>query len=295
VSGACPKEDRTYREELLLKVGVAMMAVALTFTFVGVVITLVLRDKPERALASEVAVKSSVVEPLEPLVRGDPPGKAWVEKPKPQPRPDAQEIIRPQPKPQPKPKPKPQPDLQSPPKPVAKPKPQQSPLPATEHIDRPTPTKSEVATSTKPRNYELAPGAIMALTINVLGVHNVPVFDSDAHWALNNGVAHEPQTSLPWTSAPQRNVYLAGHRLGWPGTASYHVFYDLDKLAKGDEILLRDRQSRAYRYRVSEVFVTNPTDTWVMGQVRGRDMVTLQTCTPIPTFEKRLIVRADRI
>jgi sortase A len=31
-----------------------------------------------------------------------------------------------------------------------------------------------------------------------------------------------------------------------------------------------------------------------MGQVRGRDMLTLQTCTPIPTLEKRLIVRADR-
>jgi sortase A len=32
-----------------------------------------------------------------------------------------------------------------------------------------------------------------------------------------------------------------------------------------------------------------------MGQVSGRDMVTLQTCTPIPRFDKRLIVRADRI
>jgi sortase A len=288
VSRACPKEDRTLREELLLKVGVAMMAVALTFTFVGVVIALVLRDKPEPALASEVAVKSSVVEPLEPLVRGDPPGKAWVEKPKPQPRPDAQEIIRPQPKPQPKPQP---PSSQ----PAATSKPQQSPLPPTEHTERPAPTKNQVAAVSKPHHYELAPGAIMALSINVLGVHNVPVFDSDAHWALNNGVAHEPQTSLPWTSAPQRNVYLAGHRLGWPGTASYHVFYDLDKLAKGDEILLKDRQSRTYRYRVSEVFVTAPTDTWVMGQVRGRDMLTLQTCTPIPTFEKRLIVRADRV
>jgi sortase A len=288
VSRACPKEDRTLREELLLKVGVAMMAVALTFTFVGVVIALVLRDKPEPALASEVAVKSSVVEPLEPLVRGDPPGKAWVEKPKPQPRPDAQEIIRPQPKPQPKPQP---PSSQ----PAATSKPQQSPLPPTEHTERPAPTKNQVAAVSKPHHYELAPGAIMALSINVLGVHNVPVFDSDAHWALNNGVAHEPQTSLPWTSAPQRNVYLAGHRLGWHGTGSYHVFYDLDKLAKGDEILLKDRQSRTYRYRVSEVFVTNPTDTWVMGQVRGRDMVTLQTCTPIPTFEKRLIVRAERV
>jgi sortase A len=32
-----------------------------------------------------------------------------------------------------------------------------------------------------------------------------------------------------------------------------------------------------------------------MGRVRDRDIVTLQTCTPIPEFDKRLIVRADRI
>ena len=50
-----------------------------------------------------------------------------------------------------------------------------------------------------------------------------------------------------------------------------------------------------YRYRVTEKLVVEPTDSWVMGQVRGRDMVSLQTCTPIPTFEKRLVVRADRI
>ena len=50
-----------------------------------------------------------------------------------------------------------------------------------------------------------------------------------------------------------------------------------------------------YRYRVTEKLVVEPTDSWVMGQVRGRDMVSLQTCTPIPTFEKRLVVRADRV
>jgi sortase A len=273
-----------------MKVGVAMMAVALTFTFVGVVITLALSDKPEPALASEAAAKASV-EPLEPLVRGDPPGKAWVEKARPQPRPEAQEL-RPQSQPQPRPQPLPS-------QPAAKPKPQPNPepnpSPPTERTKKPVPTKNQVAAVSKPRHYDLPPGAIMGLSIDVLGVHNVPVFDSDAHWALNNGVAHEPQTSLPWTAAPQRNVYLAGHRLGWPGTGSYHVFYDLNKLVKGDLILLKDKQGRAYRYRVSEVFVTDPADVGVMGQVRGRDMLTLQTCTPIPTFGKRLIVRADRV
>jgi sortase A len=43
------------------------------------------------------------------------------------------------------------------------------------------------------------------------------------------------------------------------------------------------------------MFEVEPNDSWVMGKVRGRDMLTLQTCTPIPTWEKRLIVRADRL
>jgi sortase A len=58
---------------------------------------------------------------------------------------------------------------------------------------------------------------------------------------------------------------------------------------------LKDREGNSYRFRVSDVMEVNPDDVWVMGQVVGRDMVTLQTCTPIPTFEKRLIVRADRV
>jgi sortase A len=135
----------------------------------------------------------------------------------------------------------------------------------------------------------------MGLTIEAMGIYNAPVFDSDSQWALANGVAHHPQTSLPWSATAQRNVFLAGHRMGYRGSWSRMIFYNLDKLREGDEVVLEDRAGTSYRYRVREVLVVDPTDSWVMGQVRGRDMVTLQTCTPIPTFQKRLIVRADRV
>jgi sortase A len=59
--------------------------------------------------------------------------------------------------------------------------------------------------------------------------------------------------------------------------------------------VLKNRAGHTFEYRVNETFLVDPTDRWVTGQIRGRDMLTLQTCTPIPTFEKRLIVRADRI
>ncbi len=168
-------------------------------------------------------------------------------------------------------------------------------LPAAEEADWPQPTQGEVRRANSPRHYELIPGAVMGLTIEAIGIYDAPVFDSDGPDALASGVAHVPATSWPWSNTPQRNVYLAGHRMGFRGTWSRMLFYNLDELGAGDRIVLRDRSGRSYEYRVSEVFLAEPTDAWVMGQVRGRDMVSLQTCTPIPTFEKRLIVRADRI
>ena len=167
-------------------------------------------------------------------------------------------------------------------------------LPAGEY-DWQRPTQREIEAANAPRHYQLLPGAIMALTIGKIGVYNAPVFDSDSREALAKGVAHIPETSLPWSNTPERNVYLAGHRMGFRGTWSRMLFYDLDELRKGDKIVLKDRRGRAYEYRVSETFLAEPSDSWVMGRVRGRDMVTLQTCTPLFTFEKRLIVRADRV
>ena len=251
-----------------------MMAVALAFAFVVVVVALL--DKP---MEPTVATKPAAQPKLEPLVRSYPPQQPQEKaKAPPEPKPHRE----PQPGPEPAPQPEPQPE------------PQREVLP-TLGMDWPLPTQEEVKAASEPRNYDLPPGAIMGLTIPAIGIYNAPVFDSDSQWALTYGVGHVPQTSLPWSRTPQRNVFIVGHRIGWPGTGSYLVFYHLNKLGRGDEVVLKDREGEAYRYRVSEVLKVEPDDVWVMGEVVGRDMVTLQTCTPIPTYEKRLIVRADRV
>ena len=301
---------RVFREDPLLKVGVVMMTLAITLVIVAVVVSAALRSVPEQAVASEtVATKESSVKPS---IRGESPYEPWVEKATPLPTaevaknesdPEAsaskqKPVFEPapeaQPRSQPAPPPKPKPQAQPLPEAQPEPEPQQQTLPVAENDWQP-PTNQELEAASTPRYYGLPAGAIMALTIRAIGIHNAPVFDSDGRQALTNGVAHVPETSLPWSPTPQRNVYLAAHRMGYRGTWSRMLFYNLGKLGKGDEVLLKDRNGRAYRYRVSEVFVTDPAETWVMGQVRGRDIVTLQTCTPYPTFEKRLIVRADRM
>ena len=287
---------------MLLKVGVFMMTLALAFA--ALVALVAFLDEPMEPVA---AVKSTARAAVEPLVRSDPGVEPWVEERVPLPRKEPRSkpepvdpapvrepkatseptpTATPAPEPDPQPEPRPQPERQE--------RAGTEPLPVGE-ADWPLPTEEQVEAANRPRRYELAPGAILGLTIESLGLYDVPVLNRDGPQALNRGVVHVPETSLPWSQTPERNVFLAGHRLGWPGTGSHLVFYRLDELGDGDEIVLRDRDGVKYDYRVIDVFVVDPTQRWVMGRVRDRDLLTLQTCTPIPAFDKRLIVRAERV
>jgi len=315
-----------FREDPLLKVGVMVITLALVLAIFAVMVSIAVRSVPQQAVASEkeTATESSV----ERLIPGESSYESWVERarqlltpevakgesdpepsgsepkpgftlnPKTEPRSQSESYPKPQaqaePQVQPESQIQPVPSAQEEPKAQSQSEPEQRYLPAGES-DWQRPTRQEVEAANEPRHYKLPAGAIMGLTIEAIGIYSVPVFDSNSQWALANGVAHNPQTSLPWSQSAQRNVYLAGHRMGYRGTWSRMIFYNLDKLKTGDEVLLKDRAGTSYRYRVSEVFIVDPADSWVMGQVRGRDMLTLQTCTPYPTFQKRLIVRADRV
>ena len=161
--------------------------------------------------------------------------------------------------------------------------------------DWPGPSETETAVADGPRYFAPRQDSVLTLTVDSLGLYDVPVLDSGSEAALEESVIHIPQTPMPWEDREQKNVYLAGHRLGYPNTGSRLIFYNLDKLQGGDVISLRDKSGNVYKYRVTEMFEVDPSDDWVMDTVLDRDIVTLQTCTPVPTFEKRLVVRADRI
>jgi sortase A len=292
--------DLTHRFESdpLLKVGAVAMFVALGFAVV-VAVAAALERPIEPAVAKPEEVKSTT----EPLVRSDPGVDPWVEEDIPPPRPDATPSHTSSSQPDTRPNPDPEPRFgvsqsvgsgaEEPLSREAQGQGSQT-LPLEEN-DYPLPTDDQLQTTHQPRHYHLPPGAIMSLTVGSIGLHDVPVLNSDSTRALDMGVVHLPDTSLPWSDTPERNVYLAGHRLGWPGTGSHLVFYRLNELQGGERITLRDRQGRRYDYRVIESFTVGPEDDWVTGRVKGRDLLTLQTCTPIPTFHKRLIVRAERI
>jgi sortase A len=124
-------------------------------------------------------------------------------------------------------------------------------------------------------------------------VEDVPVYHAPAsdEGALRTGALHVRGTDFPWHTGAI-NIYIAGHRLGYSGTKSYLVFWDLDKLENGDEVILTDANGTRYTYEVFKEFVANPSDVMVMQPIAGKNIVTLQTCT-LPDYKERLIVQAE--
>lgn len=121
----------------------------------------------------------------------------------------------------------------------------------------------------------------------------VPDATGDDEEALKNYAAiHLEGTGFPWQE--EANVYLAGHRLGYPGYPSFLAFYDQDNVQVDDEIYVTDADGKEYTYRVFENLVVNPTDLWVTDPMPGKNILTLQTCT-LPDYSQRLVTRAELV
>lgn len=107
--------------------------------------------------------------------------------------------------------------------------------------------------------------------------------------ASNAGI-HLEGTGFPWQE--EANVYIAGHRLGYPNSDSFLAFFDLNKLQNGDEVYVTDADGTRYTYKVFEKAVISPSDLSVTEPIPGKNIITLQTCT-LPDYSDRLIVQAE--
>jgi sortase A len=142
----------------------------------------------------------------------------------------------------------------------------------------------------------------MWLTIPKMDLYDNYVSNSDAPSALDSGAAKRVDSEFPWQQG-DTNTYISAHRLGWPGTASDHQFYNLPLLTFGDKIYLYDANGTTYTYEVTEIYEVLPTETWVTQPAQGRDVISLQTCietygdywTMGPNWFVRYVVRADRV
>lgn len=134
----------------------------------------------------------------------------------------------------------------------------------------------------------------MTLTVPRLKIKALPVPAGSTQAELDReGIIHLPETGQPGEEGA--NTFIVGHALGFAYTRVPYVFYELDRMRPGDRIVIRDGGGEKYVYRVYDRLTVRPADYWVTYPVPGKTLVSLQSCTPIPTFENRLVVRAELV
>lgn len=115
---------------------------------------------------------------------------------------------------------------------------------------------------------------------------------SDA--ALLNGVVQIANSALPGQGG---NIYITGHssNYAWEKSKYSTIFGHLDKLKTGDNIYLRYK-NELFTYQVTGQKTLMPNDLSLVNVTGGStEQLSLVTCWPVGTSDKRLAVLAKRI
>ena len=128
-------------------------------------------------------------------------------------------------------------------------------------------------------------GYISIPRINV----TIPVYHGTSEEVLQVAVGHMQNTSLP-VGGENTHAVLSGHR----GLPSKALFTDLDQVQVGDLFSLTVLNETLY-YRVDQILTILPNETDELAIEKGKDYVTLVTCTPYGVNSHRLLVRGARI
>ncbi|MBQ8161278.1 MAG: class C sortase [Clostridia bacterium] len=127
-------------------------------------------------------------------------------------------------------------------------------------------------------------------SVEIPKIHvNLPIYHTTNSDVLEKGAGHVEGTSLP-VGGETSHCAISGHR----GLPSARMFTDLDQMVLGDTFLIRVLD-RVMTYRVDQIVVVEPNETYWLDLEEGKDLVTLVTCTPYGVNTHRLLVRGIRI
>ena len=150
---------------------------------------------------------------------------------------------------------------------------------------------AEGGASAPPLAYadQLTVGGVMCyVDIPKINVY-LPVQHGTGAETLEKSVGHVVGTSLP-VGGSSTHVVLSAHS----GMASSKLFSDIDQLTEGD-IFYIHVLGEVLAYEVDAINTVVPTDTSLLQIEKGKDLVTLVTCTPFGVNTHRLLVRGHRV
>lgn len=112
---------------------------------------------------------------------------------------------------------------------------------------------------------------------------NAIIWEGETEETLNSGIWRRPQSKTPDELG---NMVLTGHRFQY--TYGPNTFYHLDKLSVGDSFFIF-WEGAEYNYRITEIKEVEPSEIYIESDTQD-NRVTLYTCTPLYSAEKRLVV-----
>lgn len=130
-------------------------------------------------------------------------------------------------------------------------------------------------------------GMMCYLEIPCINV-NLPVFHGTAASTLERGIGHLEGSSLP-VGGKSTHAVLTGHT----GLNNAKLFTDLTEVKEGDLFFLHTL-GKDLAYRVIEIEVVLPEEMQDLLIRKGKDLVTLITCTPYGVNSHRLFVTGIR-
>lgn len=137
---------------------------------------------------------------------------------------------------------------------------------------------------------------IPKINVDVPMVYGVGYDYASQMKAMQKGVAHFAIPGANAVPGQVGNTAFAGHSsndLFDPGDYKF-IFAQLDKLSVGDTIYVNYNSTR-YTYSVTKTEVVMPTQVDKLTYQTNKPVLTLITCTPLGTAQKRLLVTADQI
>lgn len=134
----------------------------------------------------------------------------------------------------------------------------------------------------------LGNGMMGYIDIPKINVH-LPIYQGTEERELQSGCGWWIGTSLP-TGGENTHCVITGHT----GLTKAKMFTDIDHLKTGDTFSL-SVLDRTLTYEVDQILTVLPENVEPLQIEKGKDYVTLYTCTPYGINTHRLLVRGHRI
>lgn len=137
---------------------------------------------------------------------------------------------------------------------------------------------------------------IPKINVDAPVVMNVGPTNAEQLAAMSNGIAHVRYPGASSVPGQVGNSVFSAHSSSdWTDSGAYKfIFVQLERLAI-DDVIYVNYESKRYTYKIFDMKVVKPTDIGALNYTGSDPIITLITCTPLGTAEKRLLVFAKQV